>query len=114
MYVLCQPERARGAYDTIATALREEINVNLQEAKTRVWNKAGEQPVDIEELGADVWSLEGVKVLATPVGSKNFVAAHTAERMQKEHELLEAIPAVQDLQCAWQILLHCAGPRCNH
>ena len=26
----------------------------------------------------------------------------------------EAIPHVPDLQAAWQILLHCAGPRCHH
>ena len=25
-----------------------------------------------------------------------------------------AIPSVPDLQCAWQLLLQCAGPRCHH
>ena len=48
------------------------------------------------------------------MGSEGFVAAHSQERMASEQELLEAIPAVPDLQSAWQILVQCAGPRCNH
>ena len=29
--------------------------------------------------------------------------------LQQERELWEAIPCVPDLQCAWQVLLQCAG-----
>ena len=36
------------------------------------------------------------------------------ERLQRERELWEAIPWVPDLQCGWQVLLQCAGPRCHH
>ena len=59
------------------------------------------------ELGPEVWNPEGVKVLGTPVGSRRFVE-------EEEDKLWEAIPHVPDLQAAWQILLHCAGPRCQH
>ena len=41
-------------YDVIARALREETNVNLHEAKTRVWNNAGVKPDGVDSLGSDV------------------------------------------------------------
>ena len=47
-------------------------------------------------------------------GSSDFVESVTEERLEKEQELWRAIPSVPDLQCAWQLLLQCAGPRCHH
>ena len=29
-------------------------------------------------------------------------------------KLWDAIPSIPDLQCSWQVLLQCAGPRCHH
>ena len=68
----------------------------------------------MEEFGEDVWSPVGVKILGTPVGSLDFVESVTEERLEKEQELWRAIPSVPDLQCAWQLLFQCAGPRCHH
>ena len=67
-----------------------------------------------DDLGADVWSAEGVKVLGTPLGSDAFVRQQVHERIVDEQRLWDAIPQVPDLQCAWQLLLQCAGPRANH
>ena len=114
VYALCKPARVEPVYEAIARALYEENNISLHGAKTRIWNRAGVKPAASDQLGDEVWSPSGVKVLGTPIGDTTFVAAHTAERMEAERELLEAIPKVPDLQSAWQILLHCAGPRCNH
>ena len=66
------------------------------------------------EVWREVWSPHGVKVLGTPVGTPEFVEDVTQRRLDEENRLWEAIPSVPDLQCAWQILLQCAGPRCHH
>ena len=55
-----------------------------------------------------------MKILGTPVGSAEFVESVIRDRLKKERELWQAIPKVHDLQCAWQFLLQCAGPRCHH
>ena len=88
--------------------------IRLHERKTRVWNKAGECPVEIVELGPEVWSPEGVKILGTPVGSGEFVARVVAERLVEEQKLWDALLWIPDVQCAWQVLVQCAGPRCHH
>ena len=36
------------------------------------------------------------------------------KRLGDEHKLLDALKLVPDLQTAWQLLVQCAGPRCNH
>ena len=51
------------------------------------------------------WSIDGIKVLGTPLGGTKFVSSIMEERVKEEQRLWEAIPFVLDLQCAWQILL---------
>ena len=65
-------------------------------------------PPNVVDLGAEVWNPEGIKILGTPVGSRQFVHEKVMERVEEECRLWEAIPHVPDLQCAWQILLQCA------
>ena len=79
-----------------------------------MWNKAGECPEAIAELGPEVWSPEGVKILGTPIGSGEFVARVVAERSVEEQKLWDALPWVPDVQCVCQVLVQCAGPRCHH
>ena len=55
-----------------------------------------------------------VKVLGTPVGSDAFVEAFVDKRVKDEKKLWDALQFVPDLQCAWQLVLQCAGPRCHH
>ena len=69
---------------------------------------------EVAKLGDEVWSPRGVKILGTPVGSPEFVHVLTRDRLDEERLLWEAINWVPDLQCAWQILAQCAGPRCHH
>ena len=71
-------------------------------------------PPNMAELGPDVWSPQGVKILGTPVGSAVFIEEATQRRLEEERILWDAMPSVPDRQCAWQILLQCAGPRCHH
>ena len=54
---------------------------------------------------------QGVKVLGTPIGHPDFVAAQL-EAVRREHKvLLDRIPSVSDVQCAWLFLVHCASAR---
>ena len=88
--------------------------IRLHTGKTRIWDRATEVPERMEELGANVWNPEGLKVLGTAVGTPRFHQAASEERLQKEEEFWRTIPWVRDLQCAWQLMLQCAGPRCHH
>ena len=88
--------------------------IQLHNGKTRCWNGSGLYPQDMEELGPEVWSPRGVKVPGTPVGSDEFVKEVSDARLEEEHKLWNAIPWIPDLQCAWLVLLQCAGPRCHH
>ena len=88
--------------------------IQLHQGKTRVWNREGTCPADFEDFGEEVWSPRGVKILGTPIGSHEFVQSLGVERLLEEQRLWEAVSWVRDLQCALQILLQCAGPRCHH
>ena len=48
------------------------------------------------------------------MGSDLFVSEVSAARLEEESRLWEALSWVPDVQCAWQILLQCVGPRCHH
>ena len=65
-------------------------------------------------FGEEVWSPSGVKVLGTPVGTATFVREHADKRLADESRLWGALQEVPDHQCAWQLLVQCAGPRANH
>jgi hypothetical protein len=108
------PARIRAIYDALASALDDHACVQLHTGKTRVWNRGGVCPPDLGDLGDNVWGPAGIKVLGTPVGSDDFVRGHVEERLASERQLWDALPEVPDLQCAWQLLVQCAGPRANH
>ena len=48
------------------------------------------------------------------MGTAEFVQHHTQDRMRKEQALLDWLPKMGDLQCAWLLLALCATPRANH
>ena len=114
VYAVTGPNRTRNVYNLLAEHLWRVAGIQLHTGKTRLWNKSGISPPNVEDLGEQVWSCEGIKVLGTPVGTDEFVPDVVIQRAQEESRLWEAIGSVPDLQAAWQILLHCAGPRCHH
>ena len=114
IYIVSSPVRTRAIYDLLQDHLHRMAGIQLHEGKTRVWNRAGVCPPNVADLGDEVWSPRGVKILGTPVGSPEFIHALTMERLEEERQLWKAIDWVPDLQCAWQILVQCAGPRCHH
>ena len=53
-------------------------------------------------------------VLGTPLGTNAFMESFAADRLQKEQKLLDELPKLQDLQCAWVLLSQSAVLRSNH
>ena len=82
VYALSTPERCRKMYDLYR--LFHRAGIRLHTCKTRTWNRATQDPERMEELGANVWNPEGLKVLATPVGTPRFHQAASEERLHKE------------------------------
>ena len=67
------------------------------------------------QCGEDqVFQLRSREVLGTPLGHEDFVAAHLSSVLHAHQTLLERIPLVQDVQCAWALLLHSAAARANY
>ena len=88
------------------------IQVNF--GKTKVWNRAAENPTNITEMmlekakdlmKRDVWCCS-----ECPLHTK-FSCSSGLPTRSCHLQLLSRIPAVQDAQCAWLLLLMCAGPR---
>ena len=48
VYAVVAPDRVRPVYDMLAEAVLEVAGIHLNEGKTRVWNRAGVAPPDID------------------------------------------------------------------
>ena len=95
-----EPNWTRSGYNTLGDEVSTRAGIHLHAGKTRVWNQEGVCPPGVEELGPEVWSPRGLKILGTPLGSDAFVQEMCEERLQSEQELWDAIPSVPYLQCA--------------
>ena len=122
VYVLSQPARIRPIYDLLAHHLHAHARIRLNSGKTRIWNAAGSEPPNIQDLGPDVWvgnpglprTSQGLVALGAPVGTQEYKQQHLQQTLTQHTELLQAIPTLDDLQASWLLLLFCASPRCNY
>ena len=57
---------------------------------------------------------QSITLLGTPLGTPEFQATHLQATADQHSTLLQRIPAIQDLQAEWLLLLYCASPRCNY
>ena len=115
------PAGARAALDEVAGTVAAHCGIASNLGKTRaIAAEAIPAPPGIAELGDEVWrgdkpeAQRGVVVLGTPLGHPAFVQAWAEDRMRLERQLLDHLPHLPDLQCAWLLLLMCASPRANH
>ena len=120
VYVICKPSRVSALLAIVQGALRRHAGVEVNLGKTKVWNAAGAKPLGVDALGAKAWVGEGraekrgVIVLGAPIGSPEFVEEWCRQKLLEHRRLLERIPHIEDLQCAWIVLLLCASTRANY
>ena len=121
LYVVTTRGRARECGDTVVGAVERDCGIASNIGKTRVYGPTeSPPPPGVAELGPDVWRADkplakrGLKVLGVPIGHAEYVRAWAEARMQEEQELLDQLPQLPDLQCAWLLLAMCAAPRANH
>ena len=124
------PATTVDAHNILGEEMWRHAKITLHFRKTVIWNKSGRAPEGVEVLeeaarrvdpSALVWrdnpelpnNRQGVVVFGTPVGHAEFVSRVLEEKTQEHSVLLERIPAVQDLQSAWTLLLYCAAARAN-
>ena len=122
IYVTVSPERVRPVYDLLSEHLFNHTGIRLNTGKTRVWNGAGQLPPNLTSLGSDVWvcnparptTEQGLTVLGAPIGHADFIQTQLQQASQAHTGFLQDIPALDDLQASWLLLLFCASPRCNY
>ena len=133
LYTVCLPERVGEFHRVLAHELATQSHIVLHHGKTKVWNRGGHEPpactalqarARLSDEDAIVWrgnhalpnEIQGIKILGTPVGQVEFVRHHLASKTAKHVVLFSRIPAIQDLQGAWLLLLYCAAakPQFSH
>ena len=128
VYILCKPERVRYLCKRAEHHLFEKTGVRLNMGKTKVFNHAGVKPQGVDELqktepnAERVWvgdhtlpaEEQGVLVLGSPVGTVAYAEQWGKKKLGEELQLLDLLPLLPDLQCAWVLLLFCAAPRANY
>ena len=130
VYVTCAPERVWEVHRILEEEIFAHTQIKMHYGKTQVWNRGQVTPRGVEALtraaqqvkrGAIVWrgdtrlpeAQQGVKILGIPVGQPGFVMAFLEQKSQEHALLFERIPAVDDPQSAWLILVMCAATRAN-
>ena len=121
VYAVVQPNRVRPVYELLARHLHTHAHIQLNSGKTRLWNQAGQQPPNTEDLGSSTWvgnpdlprEQQGLTILGVPVGSPEFVQAQLQHIQENHATLLQQLPHLNDLQVSWLLLLYTASPRSN-
>ena len=130
IWFVTKPERVGDVHNLAERELWREAGIQVHTGKTHVWNRSGTKPPECDAMqrravvdnpDARVWlgtevptRQQGTKVLGCSPGHDDFIAAELQALGAKHQILLQAIPAVQDLQSAWLLLLHCAAARANY
>ena len=113
MYKVTTPEWVAHSFATLQEHLHRHANISVHLGKINVWNASGPRPCDtLQAIATNAGSLEpvwkgsglataeqGIKVLGTPLGHEDSVAAHLHRVLRKHQTLLERIPVLQDIQC---------------
>ena len=103
LYVVTTRSRAHEAFRTVAASVEHHAGVKSHLGKLRFWCRGGgEAPEEIAQLGAEIWTadkppaLNGIKVLGTPLGTKEFTEAHAQDRIEKARSFLTQIEKMRD------------------
>ena len=125
VYLCTTRENALQAFRTTTQHVRDHAGIRVHLGKTQCWPKAGGEALegiptlDVQGEGP-VWkgdlepARNGIVVLGAPLGSELCVRARGEKRLEEEQKLLDTLPHLPDLQCAWLLLYFSAVPRANH
>ena len=128
--VVTTPRRSVAVLEVLREELWRHAKISVHHGKTCIWNRGGVVPDRCDELEAAARAVnprarvcrgshedrledQGITILGTPVGRPEFVERELAKILANHSELLTRIPEVQDLQCAWLLLLNCGAARAN-
>ena len=93
-YVSSPPGRTRLVYDALAEVLPRKAGIQLHTEKTRVWNAAGVRPVNLEDVGPDVWNPRRV----------SFVVPADLPRAYRQKTKSSSFPAKNCKDTEWAAL----------
>ena len=131
IYTVSQAERVGVIHNLLRDELWHHSRIQIHAGKTQIWNRGGFEPpghaalLEVARMAAPeakLWfgDLEdrpeerGIRVLGTPLGSDEFVRVQLQLTVDSHRLLLDRIPAVQDLESAWLLLLFCAVSRATY
>lgn len=121
LYVVTTRARAAEAFNVVSGCVQKRAGVKSTVGKLRVWCRSGgAAPEGFGEAAASVWAADkseaenGVVVIGSSIGHRNFVEAWVDERIAKEHRLWEELPKLRDTQTAWVLLSQSAALRASH
>ena len=127
VYVVCAPPQVNAIYGILQHEFFTHSSIRVHHGKTQVWNRGSVAPTGIEVLQAvarvhdpDVIAWrgdstlrgvdQGVRILG-PHWDTQTLFVPICLRCLSHDQLLEKVLTVQDLQCAWLLLLFCCGAR---
>ena len=121
IYAVVPSARVRPVLDLLSHHLPTDAHVQLHQGKTRLWNAAGVQPPNTSSLH-QAWvgdqalppTQQGFRVLGVPVGKRAYIQQQLQNTTATHQQLLQQLPALDDLQASWLLLLFCASPRANY
>ena len=128
VHAVAQPKRILAVHRILGEELWQYSRIRINPGKTQIWNRGGHVPNGHETFlnearainpRAEVWfggfdrppEKRGIRVLGTPLGVAEYVRSQLDATEAAHQLLLHRIPAVQDLQTAWLLLLFCASSR---
>ena len=131
IYVVTVPERTLEVHNILRTEFWRHSRIRVNEGKTQIWNRGGFTPsghevfleaARVDDPDAQVWfgdheapvESRGIRVLGTPLGTAEYVRAQLQAIGESRQLPLDRIPAVQDLQSAWLLLLFCVASRSTY
>ena len=125
IYVTTSPARIASVLSRLEHHLFASLRIRLHAGKTRVlWNSAGVRPPHLPPPpeGSATWvgnppfppQDRGLRVLGSPLGTDECVAAQLQHLSVQHCALLQLLPGIHDLQVSWLLLLFCASPRVHY
>ena len=103
VFVVSKPDRVGAIYTALQESLWGRAWIRVHGCKTHVWNQAGQKPdvceamqriAEVSTPRAQVWrdsevpsTMQGIKVLGTPLGHPDCVATRLDE-MRRKHDVL--------------------------